>query len=108
MTRLTPEQIGEIEAKAWAASVHLAATKTVTTSEQSVLDLLKDRAALLAHIRTLERAGWKMLPREPTQAMWDAWASADDLLIDQWQAMYDAAPPSPEPAPGQARAETEG
>ena len=36
--------------------------------------------------------GWKLVPREPTQAMWDAWAKADYQLIDQWQAMYDAAP----------------
>ncbi len=106
MTRLTPDQIGEIE------KTHRFDESLCVKSFDELLALARERhnhrAALLAHIRTLEKAGWKLVPREPTAAMIEA---SDNAVLSgsmelssaelRWQAMYDAAPPSPEPTPGQ-------
>lgn len=91
-------------------------------SSQAVNDILQEAAAALLRAstpapsspETAGEGGWKLVPVEPTEAMWQAGRDADVHPGDSYSAVYAAMlaaspppPPAPEPAPresGQADA----
>jgi hypothetical protein len=96
------------EAIGHAIAKHMGAEPFLDAKGKGNLDYAIDeiRALYKAHVGA--GAGWKLVPREPDNAMREAWHNTHTKdPFDEWRNMWDAAPGSDEPLqgePGTARA----